>query len=251
LTPYAKNCSTKYRFVCLLSESRRAISVNNVILVSIESQEGDTLKIRTHARLRDAIIFGEFKAGQKLKERELCLLTGASRSVVREAMVRLERDGLVQSRSYSGFSVVNLNVRSITEIFELRFAVETFAAQLFIERASNQEMVALQDAMQSIEKNFSGNNFKVIWAAKKQYYDVLFEGCRNEEIRRSLLNVTDKVLLMRNQLLSDADRRISSINEMRALTTAIVERDPRKVRFASQAHILSARDSLLDHLVEE
>jgi len=166
-------------------------------------------------------------------------------------MVRLERDGLVQSRSYSGFSVVNLNVRSITEIFELRFAVETFAAQLFIERASNQEMVALQDAMQSIEKNFSGNNFKVIWAAKKQYYDVLFEGCRNEEIRRSLLNVTDKVLLMRNQLLSDADRRISSINEMRALTTAIVERDPRKVRFASQAHILSARDSLLDHLVEE
>lgn len=230
---------------------RCAIHVNNLTLVPKDDLEGDTLKSRAHSRLRDAIIFGDFEAGQKLKERELCLLTGASRSIVREAMVHLERDGLVQRRSYSGFSVIELNARSITEIFELRFAVETFAAELFVERASEQEVAALQDAMQSIEKHFGGHVFREIWAAKKAYYDVLFAGCRNEEIRRALLNVTDKVFLMRNQLLSDAGRRMNSLDEMRALTAAIVERDPRKVRFASQAHILSARDALLDRFAEE
>ena len=221
------------------------------MLVPKDDLDGETLKSKTHTRLRDAIIFGEFEAGQKLKERELCLLTGASRSIVREAMVHLERDGLVQRRSYSGFSVIALNARSITEIFELRFAVETFAAELFVERASDQEVAALQDAMRRIEKHFGGDSFKEIWAAKKVYYDVLFAGCRNEEIRRALLNVTDKVFLMRNQLLSDAGRRMNSLDEMHALTAAIVQRDPRKVRLASQAHIRSARDALLDRFAEE
>lgn len=210
----------------------------------------DTLKNRTHACLRDSILFGDFAAGQKLIERELCELTGASRSILREALVHLERDGLVQRRSYSGFSVAELSARNITEIFELRFAVETFAAELFVERASDPEVDALQTAFRDIETCFADGDKKQIWAAKTQYYDVMFSGCRNTEIRRALTNVTDKISIMRNQLLSDARRREDSLDEMRALTNAIVERDARKARIASQNHIISARDALLDRLAE-
>ncbi|MCE8006116.1 MAG: GntR family transcriptional regulator [Aestuariivita sp.] len=147
----------------------------------------DTLKNRTHARLRHAIPFGAFAAGQKLIERELCLLTGASRSIVREALVHLERDGLVQRRSYSGFSVVDLSARNIVEIFELRYAIETFAAELFVARASDAEIVELREAFHVIETCYAQHDMRQIWSAKKRYYDVLFTGCRNVEIQRALM----------------------------------------------------------------
>lgn len=210
-----------------------------------------TLRARAQALLREAILDGHFTAGQKLIERELSLLTGASRSILREALVHLEANGLIERRSYSGFSVTRLSARKVHEIFELRATVETLAAELFTERASDQEIADLSAALLELEDCLVTFDLSRMRAAKEGYYEVLFTGCRNVEIRRALGNVIDRIYYLRSRLLLDPDRRQASLAEMRRLTVALVERDRLAARAASLAHISAARDALLQSMVRD
>jgi DNA-binding GntR family transcriptional regulator len=218
---------------------------------SAGSRLDTTLRTRAQSLLRDAILDGYFKAGQKLVERELCDLTGASRSSLREALVNLETNGLIERQSYRGFSVSRLNAQKVREIFELRASVETLAAELFTERASVQEVVALGEALSALEQCQESFDLAQMRAVKERYYEVLFTGCRNEEIRRALGNVIDRIHLLRSQLMQDPARREISLAEMRQLTSALVKRDRFAARAASLAHIEAARDAVLTGMTQD
>lgn len=105
-------------------------------------------------KLRDAIISTQLKSGQRLVERELCQALDVSRTSVREALRHLESEGLVQFAGQRGPSVAVLNTQDIKNIYELRAALEGSAGQLFCERASNEQISALQDATDALKKAF-------------------------------------------------------------------------------------------------
>ena len=209
-----------------------------------------TLRARTQNVLRNAILDGHFKAGQKLVERELSELTGASRSILREALVHLEAHGLIERQSYRGFSVTRLSAQKVCEIFELRASLETLAAELFTERASAQEIAALGEALTALEQCVVAFDLGRMRSAKEHYYEVLFTGCRNEEIRRALENIIDRVYYLRSRLMMDPVRRETSLAEMRRLTAALINRDRLAARAASLAHLEAARDAVLNGMVQ-
>jgi len=80
---------------------------------------------------------------------------------------------------------------------------------------------------------------------KERYYELLFSGCRNREIRRALENIIERVHYLRGRLMSDPERRQRSLEEMRRLTGALLARDRIEARAASLAHLTAARDTLL------
>jgi DNA-binding GntR family transcriptional regulator len=209
-----------------------------------------TLRTRAQAILREAILDGDFRAGQKLVERELCELTGASRSSLSEALVNLEASGLIERQSYRGFSVTRLTPQNVWEIFELRTTLETLAAELFTERANDQEIEALGEALSDLENCLVTFDLGRMRAVKERYYEVLFTGCRNDEIRRALEHVIDRVYYLRSQLMMDAARRKASLAEMRSLTAALTARDRLAARKASMEHLEAAREAVLAGMVE-
>jgi len=224
---------------------------DNAVAVPGVDRLDKTMRSRAQGLLRSAILDGRLVAGQKLVERELCDMTGASRSSLREALVNLETNGLIERESYRGFSVSLLDAQKVREIFELRASVETLAAELFTERASVQEVVALSEALSVLEKCNLSFDLAQMRVAKEQYYEVLFTGCRNEEIKRALGNVIDRIHLLRGQLMQDAARREASLVEMRQLTTALINRDRLAARAASLAHIEAARDAVLNGMAQQ
>ncbi len=209
-----------------------------------------TLRAQVQNTLRNAILNGRFKAGQKLIERELCELTGASRSILREALINLEANGLIERQSYRGFRVTQIGPRKVKEIFELRATLETLAAELFTERASDQEIQAVADVFIELEECVRDFDLERMRAVKVRYYDILFTGCRNVEIRRALENVIDRIHYLRSQLIADPDRRKTSLIEMRRLTTALVNRDQLAARAACLAHVVAARDAVLKQMAD-
>ena len=217
-----------------------------------QTNDPDTT-LRAHVRnvLRNAILDGQFKVGQKLIERELCALTGASRSILREVLVNLEANGLIERRSYRGFTVTKLSPRKVSEIFELRATLETLAAELFTERASEQELTALREVLLELEQGVFAADIGRMRAAKERYYDILFTGCRNVEIRRALENVIDRIYYLRSQSMMDPVRRDVSLEEMRRLTTALVNRDRLAARAANQAHLIAARNIALNLMARD
>jgi DNA-binding GntR family transcriptional regulator len=209
-----------------------------------EPQRG-TLRTRVESEVRNAIFDGRYPAGFKLVERELCELTGASRSILREALASLEANGLIERESYRGYSVAQLNARQVYEIFELRASLETLAAELFSERASDAEMAELEQLLRDLEACVAAGDVTQMRLVKERYYDLLFSGCRNREIRRALENIIDRVHYLRGHLMSDPERRQKSLEEMRRLTAALLARDRLEARAASIAHLNGARDTLL------
>ena len=210
-----------------------------------------TLRPLAQRIVRNAIIDGKFPAGQKLIERELCELTGASRSVLREALASLEASGLVERQSYCGFRVAKVSARKVVEIFELRASLETLAAELFAVRASEEEMAALVQAFHEIEKRDKKFILSDMRSAKERYFGVIFAGCRNEEIVHALGNVIDRIDYLRSRLLLNQQRRKASLEEFRFLTEALISRNPIEIRKASLRHLYAARDAVLDVLAEE
>ena len=217
---------------------------------SEEFQQGTTLRAQAQAVLRNAILDGQFKVGEKLIERELSELTGASRSILREALVNLEANGLIERQSYRGFSVTQIGPQKVKEIFELRSILETRAAELFTERASDQEIGSLNDVLYELETSVAAVDLAGMRAAKERYYDILFTGCRNVEIRRALENVIDRIYYLRSQLMMDPVRRELSLEEMRRLTTALINRDQLAARAANLEHLMNARDTVLKLMAE-
>ena len=216
-----------------------------------ESVQPDaTLRSRTQRMLRDAILDGHYAAGQKLVERELCDLTGASRSILREALVNLEVNGLIERESYRGYTVSQLNARQVDEIFELRELLETRAAELFTERASDSEISDLRAAFADLEACLLKFEPEKMRATKERYYEVLFGACRNSEIRRALANVIDRVFYLRSRSMTDQSRRDASLEEFRRLTNALVERDRPAARNACLAHLRAARDAAYDSIAK-
>ena len=211
----------------------------------------ETLRSRVQRELRCAILDGRYVAGQKLVERELCEQTGASRSILREALAGLEVSGLVECESYRGYRVTLLSARKVREIFELRSSLETQAAELFAERASESELSELQALLLSLENCVASGDLASMRKLKEDYYELLFSGCRNEEVRRALSNVIDRIHYLRGRLMSDPKRREVSLAEMRRLTAALVARDRLAARAACLAHLAAARDTLLDSMARE
>ncbi len=203
--------------------------------------------LRSHVEqtVRNAIFDGLYPAGYKLVERELCELTGASRSILREALASLEAKGLIRRESYRGYRVSELSVRQVYEIFELRASLETLAAELFAERASEAEMADLAQLLDDLEACIASGDVPRMRLIKERYYELLFRGCRNREIRCALENIIDRVHYLRGRLMSDPERRQKSLEEMRRLTAALLARDRLEARAASIAHLTAARDTLL------
>ena len=212
---------------------------------AVEQQRG-SLRSHVENTVRTAIFDGLYPAGHKLVERELCDLTGASRSILREALVSLEVSGLIERESNRGYRVSLLSARQVYEIFELRASLETLAAELFAERASDAEMQQLAQLLEDLEACIASGDLTQMRLVKERYYELLFSGCRNREIRRALENIIDRVHYLRGRLMSDPERRQKSLEEMRRLTAALLARDRLQARAASIAHLTAARDTVLE-----
>lgn len=207
-----------------------------------------SLREQAQATIREAILSGRFTAGEKLTERQLSELTGASRSILREALAHLEARGLLIRQTHRGYTVAKLDARSIHEIFELRQPVETLAAELFTERASDREVAEINAAFEAIASSFQAGDLRKMRTAKEWFFSVLFTGCRNTEIRKALENVFDRISYLRIQLLNDSERRKQALIEMGQLANALVARDRDAARNASITHLESARQALIKQL---
>ena len=208
----------------------------------------DTLRSRVQAKLRDSILDGYFRPGQKLIERELTELTGVSRSILREALVHLEARGLIERVSFKGFIVVRLGPDKVREIYELRSALESFTAELFTERASEEERRALKQAGEALQRALAGTDLGRIRDATTRWYEVLYRGARNSELHRALEPVSDRIFHLRTQSIGDPKRREASAAEMRALTEALLGGDAAEAVDATRRHVEAARDAILARL---
>lgn len=191
-------------------------------------------------RIKQAILDGTFPPGFALVELSVAEWCGVSRTPVREALLRLEQDGLV-NKSDRGMIVRERTPEEILDIYEVRIALEATAARLAAERHTVLDRVRLERLMTRMEEA-EGALGQLHADRNRDFHRGIWVASHNE----SLIDLLDRLNLhlLRYPIttLTAPGRWDQSIGEHRELVAAIVARDAARAQEIAERHFTAARD---------
>ena len=206
------------------------------------------IRQQTAQNLRNAIIEGRFKPGERLLERELCELTRVSRTSVREALRQLETEGLVELIPNKGPSVATLTPEEAKDICEVRQVLEALAVRLFAERANGSRTNALRRAVARVEKAYANGSPRNMIEKSDIFYDVLLEGCGNKSVDSILKSLHARLTILRKISLTRPGRPAQSIREINRILEVIERRDPDGAWEAAMEHLRHCAEAAMEML---
>jgi DNA-binding GntR family transcriptional regulator len=197
------------------------------------------------ASFRSAILSGRFQPGDRLIEKELCDLTAASRTSVREALRQLETEGLVEMVPNKGPIVASIDPDQARSIYQVRLALESLAGSLFAANATAAQIRRLEVAVSDLSVAYADGRIEGILEKKEIFYAVLLEGSGNDIIPSLLRMMHARISLLRRVSLGRSKRLVVSIKEIRAILKAVKARDPAATAEACRVHVQRAADAAL------
>ncbi len=191
--------------------------------------------------LRRAILSLRFRPGQHLIERELCALTGVSRTSLREGLRQLEGDGLVEIIPHKGPRVAKATARQAREIYDARVLLESYLGRVVAQRATASEIEQLRlISIQTAAAIRARDKFAVI-AAKNAFYALVLNIVDNGEIAAVLRKFFGRLSLLWPIMIVQGVETETAISEIDEIVEAIAARDSMRAGRAFEQHMLSAR----------
>lgn len=151
--------------------------------------------------LRQAILRGELKPGERLMEIQLANKLGVSRTPVREAIRKLELDGLVLMIPRKGAEVADISEKSLKDVLEVRKALEELAVQLTCEKISKAQIAELKQAAEEFKKILKSNDITQIAEADVRFHDVIYMATDNQKLIQLLYNLREQMYRYRVEYL--------------------------------------------------
>ena len=201
--------------------------------------------------LREAIIKGDLKPRERLMEIQLAEELGVSRTPVREALRKLELEGFIVMLPRKGAYVSDISLKDITEVFEIRAALEGLSAALAAERITDEEIEDMEKLLAEKNEAINKNDIKRLIEADTKFHDAIYNASRNEKLWGIINNLREQIQRYRAASLSYPGRMKQSLVEHRAIVEAIESRDINLSRRAAQEHIENAENSLIEAMKKD
>ena len=202
------------------------------------SRSLSTLRERTIAGLREAILDFRFKPGQRLIERELCEALGVSRTSVREALRQLHAEGWITTIPHIGHSVAMVSKDEALEIFEARAGLEGYAMGLFAARATAAQVDELADIVEQLPDVLERTPRDIVDLMDK-FYGLMYRGCGNSVVAAMGLRLRGRVRHVRFATASHYTPTWSkeAVERYRYIVQAIRQRDSAAARKATEDQV--------------
>lgn len=195
--------------------------------------------------LRKAILTGELMPGERLMEIHLAQKLGVSRTPIREAIRKLELEGLVMNIPRRGAQVAEISERGLRDVLEVRRALDTFCAELACERISDEEKEALKKACKDFEAAVETKDVTVIAKADVAFHDIIVGATGNERLVALQNNLAEQMYRYRFEYIKDVSQHGRLIEEHRVLMDAILKGNIIGARDAAREHIDNQEKSIL------
>lgn len=203
--------------------------------------------MRIFKGIESAILSGQFKPRERLIEMDLISRFGVSRTVIREALKRLETKGLVRTIPYRGAVVADLTIEEIEEIYFVRVEVEKIAARLVLEHIPRAEVQKLKKLSREVEKHLREKTHQMI-EADSEFHRAIFGACRNRYLYEMIDFLRTKAHIVRFNAWSLPHRIEQSIGEHREMIKAIENKDLFKFEKLIVKHLTFSKESYLSQL---
>ena len=207
------------------------------------------LENAVYAAIEERILSGEFRPGEPLTEARITEITGASRTPVRDALHRLERDGLVRIEPNRGAFVVGITREDLADIYEVRRRVEGLAARRAAEHVTEDDKQTLLEIveMQEFFVRRGGDRLKELDSA---FHDHVYALCGSHVVTDTIARLHRQTALFRKRSMHAAGRAEAMVAEHRAIYEAIARGDGDAAEALTVCHIENAYLNLLKLLEE-
>lgn len=200
--------------------------------------------------IRAAILRGDLGPGERLKEGALARDLGISRTPIREALLILQGEGLIDSSPNRGAVVRDYTQTELRDIYELRAHLESYAARRAATRIDEQRLEALRESCQRFGDLRADGKMEELTGENLRFHYGVAEAAESPRLMDFIRGAIEVPLVNRSFFMFSAAEADSSERHHRAITSALEARDPERAELLMKEHIFEGRDFLVAHLRE-
>ncbi len=187
--------------------------------------------------LRKAILTGQLKPGERLMEVHLANRLGVSRTPIREAIRKLELEGLVIMIPRRGAEVARITEKSLKDVLEVRRALDALSVELACERITKEDMERLWAA--------KGKDASIIAKADVALHDIIVEATGNLRLTQLVNNLSEQMYRYRFVYIKEESKHDMLVAEHREIYESIASRDRERAARAAKLHIDNQEKSII------
>lgn len=194
--------------------------------------------------IKEAILSFRLKPGQSLVENDLARQLNISKTPVRDALLKLEKEGFVIKIPYTGTYVTDIDPQTVMDIFEIRAVLEGLAVRLATPLVTEGDINEMQELLRKHRSASNQDDIQQAAVLNKQFHEWLIHIASNPWLRQILSNLDDHLQRYRTLSNFQTGRLDKSVDEHQRILDAMKRRDADTAEKAIREHILSVRTDL-------
>jgi DNA-binding GntR family transcriptional regulator len=202
---------------------------------------------RVYTALLDSIIRGELPSGAQLNTDNISQHLKVSTTPVRDALNRLEKDGVVVKLPYQGWFVRSFQEQEIRDVYEMRAGLERFSVRLACQRITPEEIQHLRDSQATGQAALQRQDLEAYRLYNQELHTSIMRAAKNAELALVAAQVSLKTQMLSGRTIRILGRPLRAIQEHAQLIEYVAARDIAAAQALIERHILSAMEDILRH----
>ncbi|MEK3854872.1 GntR family transcriptional regulator [Cytobacillus sp. FSL H8-0458] len=204
-----------------------------------------SIRERVYLHIKDLILDGEFKAGDRLVERELAERLNISRTPIREALFRLESQGFVKTVPRKGVIVADISEKEIIEVFTILSSLEVLAAKLAVQKLDDEMVSKFTGSIKKV-KEYLNNPEEDASELHRELNHLLYSSAKNVKLYEMLSGLSDYIRAFAKIGHKNPGRAKQSMEEHLKIMEAIVNKEMEMAEYLTKIHIENSKKAYIE-----
>ena len=214
-------------------------------MLNFDLQNHKPLREIVYEELKRQILKGEIAPGHRMMEVELADDMGVSRTPVREAIRKLELEGLVTMIPRRGAEVAQITEKSMNDVLEVRRAMDALCVELACDRITPEELQDLKKACDTFEAAVKTDDIKQIAQADVALHDIIVQATGNQRLIQLVNNLSEQMYRYRFEYIKDFSQHERLVEEHKVIYESIVKKDKETASNMAKVHIDNQKKAII------
>jgi DNA-binding GntR family transcriptional regulator len=210
------------------------------------AQKNTPAREEIYQRLKSAVLSGKYSPGKRLNQKILADELSVSRTPIREALHRLNLEGLIEQIDDRGFRVASLSREELEELFDIRSVLEAYTMRFVCRRIQDRVIERLTECIERSEEALRNRDVDGVFAANTDFHNVFYALIEDKKRFHSMLgNMKDHILKYRKETLLHVDAAERSIESHKKILLALKTKDPNLTEYLMRIHVQESKEDAL------